>query len=99
MAKLILSTILFFSFLNAQNTQAADGSVITVSKEWQLISCKQTETSGITLQRRHFAGEPKVQLLVVGDSDVKYEIWIDGEFKASCAFVSVRNSTNAGNSN
>lgn len=96
MAKLILSTLLLFSIFNAQ---AADGSIITVSKEWQIINCMQTENSGFTLQRRHFAGEPKVQLLVVGDSDVKYEIWINGEFKASCAFVSVRNTTSPGNSN
>ncbi len=78
-------------------TIASEMDTITVKEGWSLLVCKQGD-GGITLQRRHFAADLETKILRLQETR-GYEIWLNGEFKASCDNIYVRNTTTAGSSN
>ena len=65
---------------------------INIQSDWTIISCRQMENGGVTIQRRNLPENSVVTVMAPSYDVPVYEVFADGNLLASCRFLTVKKS-------
>lgn len=87
MKALFLLGLISLSF----NVFASEARKLAIPADWNLINCKQLENGGMSFWKQNYPNANLEIFAIEHQAGITYEITIDGEWRASCRFVSVQN--------
>lgn len=90
MKTLVLLLALTASSTFAQGSTDAMTRKLSLPSDWSLISCRQLENGGVTIQRRNLETSDQVTIYAPAYQTPVYEVFINGDVKATCRFLTIK---------